>query len=729
MQQNSLDACFSPSDIREAFFSLPRNKASGPDGYTPEFFCKSWQVFGAEVTEAVLEFFSSGKLLKQWNATNLVLIPKIPNASKMTDFRLISCLNTVYKVISKLLAGRLKDILSTCINHAQSAFLPGRLLLENVLLATEIIQGYHRKDIRPSAMLKVDLRKAFDSIRWDFVIATLRAINLPEKFIGWIQECITTASFSISVNGQTGGFFRSSKGLRQGDALSPYLFVLAMEVFSGFLHSRYDSGYISYHPKTADLKISHLMFADDVMIFFGGDSSSLHGINETLEDYAGWSGLQMNKEKTNLFHAGLSQFESASLTSYGFTPGSIPIRYLGLPLMSRKLKMAEYAPLIDKITSKFNAWAVLSLSFAGRIQLISTVISGLVNFWTSAFILPLGCIRKIESLCSRFLWSGKIDAKGLTKVSWAKVCLPKEEGGLGLKRFAAWNRTLCLRMIWLLFSTSGSLWVAWHMLHNFSKTASFWNQREKVTDSWNWKCILRLRCLAVKFVKCVIGNGRRASFWFDNWTIHGPLINYIGLDGPKTLRVPLNATVSDACGENGWNLADPRSDNGVNLHAYLTTITLPSESSENDTYDWVVENKSCIGFSSSRTWSVLRPRANGVDWCSSIWFKGAIPRHAFNMWTANLDRLPTKTRLASWGMNIDTLCGLCSSQQECRDHLFLSCDFAQFIWHQVSMRLHLPRITLTTWSNLLSWVRTKHSRSPPTLRKLVAQSVVYHLWK
>ena len=250
-----------------------------------------------------------------------------------------------------------------------------------------------------------------------------------------------------------------------------------------------------------------------------------------------------------------------------------------------------------------------------------------------------------------------------------------------------------------------------------------------MTDSWNWKCILRLRCLAVNFVKCVIGNGRRASFWFDNWTIHGPLFNYIGLDGPRTLRVPLNATVSDACGENGWNLADPRSDNGVNLHAYLTTITLPSESSENDTYDWVVENKSCNGFSSSRTWSVLRPRANGVDWCSSIWFKGAIPRHAFNMWTANLDRLPTKTRLASWGMNIDTLCGLCSSQQECRDHLFLSCDFAQFIWHQVSLRLHLPRIALTTWSNLLSWVRTKHSRSPPTLRKLVAQSVVYHLWK
>ena len=613
LQQSTLEAGFSPTDIREAFFSLPRNKASGPDGFTPEFFCSSWSVIGGEVTEAVLEFFKSGKLLKQWNATNLVLIPKITNASKMTDFQPISCLNTVYKVISKLLAGRLKDILSSCINHAQSAFLPGRLLLENVLLATEIIQGYNKKDIPPSAMLKVDLRKAFDSIRWDFVIATLRAINLPEKFVGWIHECITTASFSISVNGQTGGFFKSSKGLRQGDALSPYLFVLAMEVFSGFLHSRYDSGYITYHPQTSNLKISHLMFADDVMIFFGGDSSSLHGINETLEDFAGWSGLHMNKEKTQLFHAGLSHIESAALAGYGFTHGSLPIRYIGLPLMSRKLRMAEYAPLIEKISAKFNAWAVLSLSFAGRIQLISTVISGLINFWTFAFILPLGCIRKIESLCSRFLWSGNIEKKGLTKVSWAKVCLPKDEGGLGLKRVASWNRTLCLRMIWLLFSSSGSLWVAWHLFHNFSKTTSFWNQREKANDSWNWKCILRLRILAIRFIKCVIGNGTKASFWFDNWTIHGPLINFIGIDGPRSLRVSINATVSNACDVNGWTLADPRTDNAVSLHAYLTTITLPSESTEIDSYDWVVENKSCNGFSSSKTWAVLRHRANGVD--------------------------------------------------------------------------------------------------------------------
>ncbi|XP_010430863.1 PREDICTED: uncharacterized protein LOC104715119 [Camelina sativa] len=469
-------------------------------------------------------------------------------------------------------AGRLKAILPSVISHAQSAFMLGRLLLENVLLATEIVQGYNKKATPPSAMLKVDLRKAFDSIRWDFLIATLKAVNLPEKFIGWIQECLTTASFSLTVNGHTGGFFKSTQGLRQGDAMSPYLFVLAMEVFS-----------------------------DDVMIFFDSNSSSLHGIYETLEDFAGWSGLHMNRDKTQLFHSVLSQADSNALTSYGFTTGMLPKKYMGLPLMSRKLKVAEYAPLIEKIKARFNSWATKSLSFADIVQLITSDISGIVNFWISTFILPLGCIRQIESLCSRFLWSGQIEKKGLAKISWSQVCLPKSEGGIGLRRFATWNRTLCLRMIWLLFSGSASLWVAWHKLHNCSKVLSLWDQPETASNSWNWKCLLRLRNLAEGFIKCTIGNGREASFWFDNWTPFGPLIKFIGYQGPRDLRVPRQAKVADVCDSNGWKLADPRSEQALQLHIHLTTTRNISEAHNTDSYEWVVDNKKCNGFSSPRT--------------------------------------------------------------------------------------------------------------------------------
>ena len=727
--QHGLDSPFTAEEIKAAFFSLPKNKASGPDGYSAEFFCSCWSFVGVEITAAVAEFFSSGQLLKQWNATSLVLIPKIPNASSVADFRPISCLNTVYKVISSLLAGRLKAVLPSIIGHSQSAFMPGRLLLENVLLATEIIQGYSKKSTSPSAMLKVDMRKAFDSIRWDFIIACLRALNFPRLHICWIEQCISTASFSIVVNGQSGGYFRSTQGLRQGDPMSPYFFVLAMEVFSGLLQSRYSSGYISYHPRTSELEISHLMFADDVMIFFDGGGSSLQGIYETLDDFAGWSGLHMNRDKTQLFYAGLSQTESNALASYGFTVGSLPIRYLGLPLMSRKLKVSEYEPLIGKITARFNAWAVKSLSFAGRAQLIGSVISGTVNFWISTFVLPKGCIRRIESLCSRFLWSGGTEKRGLVKVAWAHVCLPKKEGGLGLRRFADWNRTMCLRLVWLLFSNSGSLWVAWHKHHNISTSTNFWNQVERTGDSWSWKSILRLREPASVFIKCSLGNGRRASFWFDSWTPLGPLYNCFGSSGPSSLRVPLNATVSDVCNHQGWIIANPRSDQGVSLQIHLSTIALPSDDSGPDEFDWVVENKICKGFSSAKTWAVTRPRAAIVDWWDSVWFKGHIPKHAFNMWIATLDRLPTKTRLSSWGLQIQDTCGLCSLSPESRDHLFLSCDFALYLWNAVSLKLNMQGIHFTLWAELLSWLKSGNRRSPPTLRKLIAQSVIYAIWK
>ncbi|XP_019082529.1 PREDICTED: uncharacterized protein LOC109125390 [Camelina sativa] len=327
-----------------------------------------------------------------------------------------------------------------------------------------------------------------------------------------------------------------------------------MEVFSKLLLSRYNSGYIFYHPKTSELEITHLMFADDVKIFFDGGSSSLHGITETLEDFAGWSGLTMNREKTKLFLAGINDMESLAIASYGFPRAALPIRYLGLPLMCRKLKVTEYAPLVEKIRGKFLSWAVKSLSFAGRLQLIASIISSIVVFWISTFKIPIRCVREIESLCSRFLWTGGIENHHKAKVAWSKVCLPKAEGGLGLRRFSEWNTTLSLKFIWLLFSNNGSLWVAWHKHHHLQHS-NFWLQTESSNDSWNWRSLQRLRPLAEKFLRCTVGNGTSSSFWGDVWTPFGPLIKFLGCEGPRTLRIPISSSVADATrGLVSWGL-------------------------------------------------------------------------------------------------------------------------------------------------------------------------------
>ncbi|KAG7564362.1 Reverse transcriptase domain [Arabidopsis suecica] len=702
--------------------------STGLDGYSVEFFRSCWHVVGPELVEAVAEFFRTGQILNKWNATTLILIPKIPNASSTSEFRPISLCNTVYKVISKLLAGRLQTLLPCFISNSQSAFLPGRLLAENVLLASELVNGYGRKNIGPSGMLKVDLRKAFDSVKWEFILAILRALHFPDRFTAWISQCISTPQFSVSVNGQTSGYFKSSRGLRQGDPISPYLFVLAMEVFSRLMRSSFAAGFINHHPKTKELDISHLMFADDVMVFFDGSMFSLQGIADTMDTFASWSGLRMNCDKTQLFTAGLSPLESTELASSGFSIGSLPIRYLGLPLMCRKLRISEFSPLIDKMTKKFNAWAVSSLSFAGRLLLIKSVIYGLFNFWASTFILPKACIKKMESLCARFLWSGSIERVSGAKVAWAAVCYPKSEGGLGLRRMGIWNSTLCLKLIWLLFSGSGSLWVAWHKHHHL-RGKSFWSVKEKATDSWNWRSLIQQRHLAMPFVKCTIGNGETASFWFDNWCPLGPLITFVGENGPMEFQIHTQASVADACDDTGWKIPPLILSQSSTLASHLSHISLPLNETDSDYYSWVVLNKKFQSFPTSKTWDIIRPRDSLKEWVSSVWFKGATPKHAFTMWVSQLDRLPTRARLASWGLPVPETCCLCSASDETRDHLLLRCRYSEQVWQLIQLRLRLNPCVFYTWSSLLAWTKLKTASSPPILRKLAAHATVYHIWK
>ena len=279
-----------------------------------------------------------------------------------------------------------------------------------------MVQGFNRLTISKHGLLKVDLRKAFDSVNWDFLLKIFQVADFPPVFTQWIAQCITTTSFSINVNGDLCGFFKGTRGLRQGDPLSPSLFVMAMEVYSNLLKSRFESERIGYHPLGRNPAVTHLAFADDIIILFDGKGTSLQSIADSLEVFKDISGLQMNKDKTDLFIAGLNPEETNTITLFGFRKGSLPICYLGLPLMHRKLQKSEYSPLLDKIRARFTSWTVRCLSFAGRLQLVSSVIYSLLNFWMSAFVLPKSCLKSIEKMCNRFLWGGDISKRASVKV-------------------------------------------------------------------------------------------------------------------------------------------------------------------------------------------------------------------------------------------------------------------------------------------------------------------------
>ncbi|KAL0455558.1 UNVERIFIED_CONTAM: hypothetical protein Slati_0895000 [Sesamum latifolium] len=180
------------AEVKMAFFDVEEDKSPGPDGYSSGFFKAAWPIIGEEVTQAILEFFLNGKLLKQVNATLLVLIPKVQAPSRVSDFRPISCCNVLYKVITKIIVQRLRPVLDSLISPSQNAFVPA----DNILLAQELFTRYNQQHLPPRCALKVDLRKAYDTVEWDFMLATLHLFRFPHQFIRWIEECITSTSFS-----------------------------------------------------------------------------------------------------------------------------------------------------------------------------------------------------------------------------------------------------------------------------------------------------------------------------------------------------------------------------------------------------------------------------------------------------------------------------------------------------------------------------------------------------
>ncbi|KAL9830379.1 putative RNA-directed DNA polymerase [Arabidopsis thaliana] len=418
----------------------------------------------------------------------------------MKDFRPISCCNVIYKVISKLIANRLKEVLPNFIAGNQSAFVKDRLLIENVLLATELVKDYHKDSVSSLCAIKIDISKAIDSVQWSFLSKVFSALNFPPTFIQWVMLCVTTASFSVQVNGELAGYFRSSRGLRQGCSLSPYFFVMCMDVLSKMLDRAAEEKKFGYHPRCRNFGLTHLSFADDIMVLSDGKVRSVEGIVAVFDAFAKCSGLRISIAKSTLYLAGIPRTSPLhQATRFPFEVGKLPVRYLGLPLVTKRLSKADYTPLIEQIRRRIESWTARFLSFAGRLNLISSVLWSVCNFWMAAYRLPTECIREIEKSCSAFLWSGATMSSHNAKISWESVCKPKREGGLGLRSLKEANNVCVLKLIWRIVSHGNSLWVKWTQMYLLKNTSLWSITNGGNTGSWIWKKLIKYREVAKEF--------------------------------------------------------------------------------------------------------------------------------------------------------------------------------------------------------------------------------------
>ncbi|KAL0295091.1 UNVERIFIED_CONTAM: hypothetical protein Scaly_3110300, partial [Sesamum calycinum] len=655
-----LTAPITQSEVKEAFFDIDVESAPGPDGYTAAFYRTAWPVVGQTVFQAVGEFFRTGKLLKQINTTLIVLIPKVNLPIYVSDYRPISCCNVLYKAITKILVKRMQRVLPLLIDYSQTAFVPGRSIIDNVLLAQELLAGYNHRRLPQRCTLKVDIQKAYDSVEWDFLLEVLRLFNFPHQFITLIEQCVSTATFSVSLNGSIHGFFKSGRGLRQGDPMSPYLFVLAMEIWNSLLRFRVrNAAEFQYHWKCKELGLTNLCFADDVLLFCKAQLSSIKVLTDTLTEFATLSGLQVNPAKSQIILSSSVQQERHQILAYlGFQEGSLPIRYLGIPLTSSRLTIADCRPLIDKVDARLAGWNNQTLS-SGRLQLIKSVLSSLNTYWASAFILPKGVLKSLEKKMRWFLWHGT-SGSGNAKVAWGQICKPKEEGGLGIRSLISTNQALMLRQLWRILQHDGnSIWVDW--IHRYRlRHSTIWTFNG-ASGSWSWKKLLKLRPLLRRGVTYKIGDGSSFNLWQDAWHERGPLCLTFPL-GPRVTGLPLTTPLSSVLQSNQWCWP-------AETDAEIIAQLPPTDPTVADVICW---NSSSGKYSIKSAVSLIQPSNPRVFWYGLLQGKFKIPRHGFILWLAILEKLSTMDK--PWVPRAENGCVLCGGLfDETHEHLFFNC--------------------------------------------------------
>jgi hypothetical protein len=260
---------FTAEEVERALFQMAPNKAPGVDGFNAGVFQAHWQLIKPSVLSAVLGFLNGGELPAEVNKTLLVLIPKINNPQELSQFRPISLCNVLYKICSKTMANCLRCILDDIISEEQSAFIPGRLITDNVLIAYECIHYLRgKKGKSGDCATKLFMAKAYDRVEWNYLMAIMSALGFPESWCSLVMKCISSVSFSVRVNGVFSESFKPTRGIRQGDPMSPYLFLLCAEGLSSMVKS-IGPTYVSRGVRVGRHApwVSHLLFADDCLIF------------------------------------------------------------------------------------------------------------------------------------------------------------------------------------------------------------------------------------------------------------------------------------------------------------------------------------------------------------------------------------------------------------------------------------------------------------------------------
>lgn len=643
------------------------------------------------------------------NTAHVVLVPKKADARCIGDFRPISLTHSIAKLFSKILASRLAPVLNSLVSRAQSAFIKRRSIQDNFMYTRNLIRALYRSK-QHGLFMKLDIAKAFDSVWWDYLLEVLEHFGFGWKWREWITILLASSSTSILLNGSRGLWYKHHRGLRQGDPLSPILFILAMEPLQRIMELATRDGLLSpINHRAASLRTS--LYADDATIFLKPIKEEIWVISELLRSFGDASGLNVNVSKSAVFPIRCDGLNLQDIMG-GFSCQikNFPCTYLGLPLHYKQLRRVDFQPLIDKMANRLPTWKGRFLNKAGRLKLLNTVLSSIPTYFLTAFALKKWLLKRLDKIRRGFLWKGLEEAKGgHCLVNWAKVKRPKVLGGLGVLDFELFSRALRQRWLWFQWEDPDRPWACM-----------------EVPCSEADKQLFRAST-------CVtVGNGVRAKFWESAW-----------LDGraPRDLAPNLykmawrkNQSVRDDLQNDNWTRGILRRLDTVDEIAEFITLASKVQSVQlNNSQGHIKWRWTANGVYSAK--SAYKAQLFGAYYtfdAQAIWSARVEGKHRFFAWLMVQCKVLTADKLLKRNWPCDPLCPLCSQEPETADHLFLQCAYTKEVWFRVSQETDGLLPATTTQCSMEEWWNSSLERCDRNMKKKVASLMIYtacNIWR
>ncbi|CAA0406188.1 unnamed protein product [Arabidopsis thaliana] len=677
-------------EIHNAVFAIKGDGAPGPDGFTAIFFQTHWSLVKDRIIADILRFFHSGVLPEDWNHTHLCLIPKITNPQRMTDIRPISLCSVLYKIVSKILSARLKKHLPQIVSSTQSAFVAERLASDNILIAHEIMHNLKTnvKLSKEFVAFKTDMSKAYDRVEWAFLQGVLNAMGFNLKWISWIMACVTSVSFSVLINGQPFGNLIPERGIRQGDPLSPFLFVLCTEALVHILNQAEREGKISgIQFNGSGSTINHLLFADDTLLVCKATTTECEELMHCFANYSHISGQVINLEKSSITFGAKIAFETKEWIKNrsGIRLEGGSGKYLGLPECLSGSKKELFGFIAEKLQSRLTGWYAKTLSQGGKEVLLKSIAMAFPVYAMSCFKLPKNLCKKLSAAMMDFWWNTLENNRKIHWIGATKLTLPKSLGGFGFKDLQCFNQALLAKQAWRLLAEPNSL-VSQIFKSRYYLNTDFLNASKGTRPSYAWQSILYGRDLLIKGLKKRIGNGENTFVWVDKWLFDGQnkRPNQIQVMVDIELKVshlidPISKT---------WNLPIMRKLfpwEDINLireqrplvsreDFYCWSGTISGSYTVKSGYDLISRNIHQEIFKEAEA----NPSVNPLY--DSIWHLFTAPKIKTFLWKVLKGAVAVEDRLRTRGIRIYDGCLMCKEENETINHILFQCPLARQVW-------------------------------------------------